>query len=290
MADGAGKVQGSIEIVNAEQAAAWDGQDGDDWTEHEEQYNASGRRHTSRLIDAAQIRPSDQILDVGCGCGESTRRAARIAVDGGALGVDLSSRMLARARERSQAEGVTNARFERGDAQVYLFDADAFDLSISRFGVMFFGDPVAAFQNVRRALRPGGRIAFLTWQPLARNEWMLEIQGALAAGRDLPRPPAGAPGPFGLSDLDAVQRIFAEAGFEDVNLQSVAEPITLGVDAEDAFAFVRSLGVTRGMLRDVDADTAARALEALRATIDAHHTGEGVRFGSAAWLITGRRS
>jgi SAM-dependent methyltransferase len=287
---GAANAERPVGVVNVEQAAAWDGQDGDDWTEHEEQYNASVRRHTSRLIEAAQIRPSDQILDIGCGCGESTRQAARSAVDGGALGVDLSSRMLARARERSEAEGVTNARFERGDAQVYPFDADAFDLAISRFGVMFFGDPVAAFQNVRRALRPGGRIAFLTWQPLTRNEWMLEMMGALAAGRDLPGPPAGAPGPFGLSDPDAVQLILAEAGFEDVELESVAEPITLGADADDAFAFVRSLGVTRGMLRDLDADTAARALEALRATIDAHATGEEVRFGSAAWLITGRRS
>ena len=279
-----------IRIANVEQAAAWDGDDGDDWTEHEERYNATTVPHTRRLIDAARIGAADRILDIGCGCGETSRLAARIARDGCVLGVDLSSRMLARARERSAAEGLTNTSFERADAQVYPFDAEAFDLAISRFGVMFFGDPVAAFQNVRRALRPGGRVAFLAWQPLARNEWMAELFGALAAGRDIPRPPAGAPGPFGLSDPDAVRRIFGEASFENVSLDDVSESLTVGADAEDAFGFVRSLGVTRGLLRDLDATTTERALNAVRATIAAHDTGQGIRFGSAAWLITARRA
>lgn len=279
-----------VQIANVEQAAAWDGDDGDDWTEYEEQYNRSSRRHTERLVDGARISPADQIVDIGCGCGESSRRAARIARDGGVLGVDLSSRMLARARERSEAEGLTNVRFERGDAQVYPFEEGAFDLAISRFGVMFFGDPVAAFQNIGRALKPGGRVAFVAWQPLARNEWMSELFGALAAGRDLPRPPTGAPGPFGLADPDTVRRVFGEAGFEDVNLEDVTEPVTVGADADDAFSFVRSLGITRGLLRDLDAETTARALDAVRATIAAHDTGNGIQFGSAAWLITARRS
>jgi SAM-dependent methyltransferase len=277
-------------IVNFEQASAWDGDDGDDWTDHEEQYNATSRPHTRRLFDAARITPSDRILDIGCGCGETTRMAARIAPEGQVLGVDLSSRMLERARERSRDEGLTNVSFERADVQVYPFEEGTLDLAISRFGVMFFGDPIAAFQNVRSALKPGGRVAFLAWQPLARNEWMSELFGALAAGRDLPRPPAGAPGPFGLADPDATRQIFSAAGFEGAQLDDVTEPVTVGANVDDAFSFVRSLGVTRGLLRDLDPETTARALDAVRATIAAHDTGAGIRLGSAAWLITAHRS
>lgn len=276
-------------IANVDQAAAWDGDDGDEWTDHEERYNATTRPHTARLFARAQIGPDAQVLDIGCGCGESTRRAAQTAVDGGALGVDLSSRMLARARERSTDEGLTNVRFERADAQVYPFEAEAFDIAISRFGVMFFGDPIAALRNIYRALKPGGTVAFLAWQPLAQNEWMAELFTALAAGRDLPRPPAGTPGPFGLADPDAVRRIFGEAGFQNVELEAVSEPVTAGSDADDAFTFVQSLGVARGMLRGMDSATRERAMGALRATIDAHATDRGVRFGSGAWLIAATR-
>ena len=132
-------------------------------------------------------------------------------------------------------------------------------------------------------------MAFLAWQPLARNEWMSELFGALAAGRDLPRPQTGAPGPFGLADPDADRRIFTAAGFEDVELIDVTEPVTVGADADDAFNFVRSLGMTRGLLHDLDPETTERALDAVRATIAAHDTGAGIRLGSAAWLITARR-
>jgi ubiquinone/menaquinone biosynthesis C-methylase UbiE len=119
-----------------------------------------------------------------------------------ALGVDLSSRMIAEARRRAEAEGVTNVRFEQADAQIYPFDPEAFDVAISRTSAMFFGDPVAAFTNTARALRPGGRLVLLTWQSLPRNEWLLEWTAALTAGRGLPTPPPGAPGPLSLSEPD----------------------------------------------------------------------------------------
>jgi SAM-dependent methyltransferase len=279
----------SATIANVEQAAAWDGDDGADWTDHEEQYNATIQPHTARLFARAQIASDARVLDIGCGCSETTRRAAQMAVAGDVLGVDLSNSMLARARERSAAVGLSNIRFERADAQVYPFEAETFDVAISRFGVMFFGDPVAAFRNVQRALQPRGTVAFLAWQSMAENEWMATIFAALAAGRDLPGPPPGAPGPFGLADPDAVRRIFGEAGFQNVTLEPVFEPVTVGTDADDAFRFVQSLGVTRGMLRGVDDSTRRRALEAVRAAIDAHATDRGVQFGSGAWLILATR-
>jgi ubiquinone/menaquinone biosynthesis C-methylase UbiE len=269
-------------IANVEQAAAWDGDDGNDWTEHEEHYNATIRPHTARLFARAQIAADGQVLDIGCGCGETTRRAAQIAMNGGGLGVDLSNQMLARARERSASAGLTNVSYERADARVHPFEAEAFDVAISRFGVMFFGDPVAAFRNVHRALKPGGTVAFLAWQSMAQNEWLATMFAALAAGRDLPGSPTSAPGPFGLADPDAVRRIFDEAGFQNVTLEAVSEPVTVGTAADDAFTFIQSLGVARGMLRDVDDATRNRAMYAVRAAIDAHATDRGVQFGSGA--------
>jgi SAM-dependent methyltransferase len=276
-------------IANVEQAVAWDGAEGDRWTEHEERYDASARPMGRRMLDAARITPSDRVLDVGCGCGGSTRDAARLAVRGTVLGVDLSRRMLERARERSRAEGLSNIRFERADAQIHPFHEGAFDVAISRFGVMFFADPVAAFGNIGRALRPGGRVAFLVWRELRQNEWVSAIRAALAAGRALPDPPPGAPGPFALADRDRTRQLLGDAGFGQVALDAIDEPFCLGRDADDAFGFVRSLGITQGMLADLDEAARARALAAVRTTLEAHDTGQGVLFGSAAWIVTATR-
>ncbi|MBI3969607.1 MAG: class I SAM-dependent methyltransferase [Chloroflexi bacterium] len=278
-----------VSIANVEQARGWDGDDGDHWTRHEEHYNASIRPHGLRLLDAAQISPEDRILDIGCGCGESTRAAARVAVSGSALGVDLSARMIERARERSRAEGLTNTTFEQGDAQVYAFEAQAFDLAISRTGAMFFADFRAAFANIGCALRSGGRLSILSWQELRKNEWLKALRGALAVGRALPEPPVGAPGPFGLSDPNATRRILTEAGFGQIQFEEVNEPIRLGANADDSYGFLSTSGMVRGLLNGLDETGKFRALEELRATLAAHDTGAGVRFDSCAWLITARK-
>jgi SAM-dependent methyltransferase len=277
--------------VNVEQARAWNGEEGDRWTEQEARYNTASRRHSDCLLRAARIAPGDQILDIGCGCGESTRDAARQARSrsGWALGVDLSARMLARARERSLAEGVLNARFELADVQIHPFAAQTFDLAISRFGAMFFEDPLAAFRNVGRALRPGGRLALIAWQELARNEWLLALRGALAAGRTLPEPTVGAPGPFGLADPAAVRQVLGAAGFVAIDFEEVNEPMEFGADPDDAFDFVRSMGVTKGLLESLDATARARAIDDVRAMLAAHHTDAGILLGARSWLITAHR-
>jgi SAM-dependent methyltransferase len=279
---------GVIRVGNVEMARAW-AEEGERWAEQAERYDATVRRHSRRLLDAAHISAGHRVLDIGCGCGESTRDAARIATSGLALGVDLSARMIIRARERAQAEGLTNVRFEQADAQVYPFESAVFDLAISRFGVMFFADPVAAFGNIGQGLRPGGRLALLAWQALQQNEWLLAIRQALAMGRTLPEPPAGAPGPFGLAEAGRVQRILAEAGFEEIDLAPVHEPMCFGRDADDAFGFARTMGPVKGLLDDLDEPVAVRALEQLRATLATHATREGVLLDSRAWLISARR-
>lgn len=241
-----------METANDEQAAAWNGHEGDLWTEHADRDDRASRRHWQRFLDRRLIGSGDVVLDVGCGTGKSTRDAARLAVHGSALGVDLSARMLERARERSRAEGLVNDRYVQGDAQVHAFDQAAFDIAISCFGAMFFSDPVAAFTNIGNAVRPGGRLALLAWRELARNEWVTELRAALAVGRQLPEPPPDAPTPFALADPDRVRRILSAAAFEDVDFQPVDEAIGFGSDAKDAFAFMQTLGIVESLTRDLD--------------------------------------
>jgi SAM-dependent methyltransferase len=276
-------------VVNVDQAADWDGAEGDQWLAQEERYDAFFGRQSRRLLDAAHIRADDRVLDIGCGCGQSTRGAARRAVSGTVLGVDLSARMLDRARTRSRAAGLTNVQFEQGDAQVFPFEPWSRDLAISQFGAMFFADPVAAFRNIGRAMRPGGRVAILAWQQPGKNEWLSALRDALAVGRTLPPPPVGIPGPFGLADPDAVRGLLIGAGFVDICFDAVNEPVYLGPDAGAALGFACALPVTQRLLAGLSSADHARALDRLRATLASHATGDGILLGSSAWLITAHR-
>ena len=278
-----------VDALNADMASAWNGEEGEYWAAHADRYDAASAHFDPALIDGARIAAADRVLDVGCGAGISTRAAARVATAGHATGIDLSGQLLAEARRRSEAAGSANTTFVQGDAQVHPFEPAAYDVVISRFGAMFFGDPVAGFSNLARALRPGGRLALLSWQELARNEWLLGIRRALAAGRPLPEPPGNAPGPFGLSAPDHVRRVLTAAGFEAVDLAEVPGTVRLGADADDAFGFVSELGLTRGLLGGLDDDARQAALGQLRDLLAAHTTPDGVRLGASAWLVTARR-
>jgi SAM-dependent methyltransferase len=276
------------EIVNVDQSNAWNGYEGEVWTADQDHYDAAVGAYHETLLRAARIQPGERVLDIGCGCGTTTLDAARAAPDGHALGVDLSRQMLELARERAAADHLTNVTFEQADAQVCPFDTAAFDVVISRFGVMFFSDPLAAFSNIAKALRPGGRLVAVAWQPLEHNEWLGAVREALAMGRTLPAPATGAPGPFGLADPDATQRLLTEAGFVDVALEPVSLPVVFGGDVDDAFEFAQRMPPVRGMLQDLDEPTTSAALERLRDTIVAHATPDSVAFGSAAWIVTAR--
>jgi len=277
------------EIVNADQAAAWDGPEGEHWAAHHARFDATIQPYHRHLMPAAAIAPGERILDIGCGNGLTSRDAARAAGPGGSvLGVDLSGPMLTRAEQLAKEEGLDNVRFEQADAQVHHFEAGAYDLAMSRFGVMFFLDPVAAFTNIASALRSGGRLALLVWQSIAANEWVSAMRDALAVGRDLPVPPPGAPGPFSLADTDYARRVLTEAGFTDVAFSGCAHPFYVGDDVDDAYTFVTGLQVILFLVKDLDDATRARALDNLRATLAAHKTADGVTFDSAAWIVTAR--
>jgi ubiquinone/menaquinone biosynthesis C-methylase UbiE len=155
-------------------------------------YDAELREHNVQLRGATDIGPADCVLDVGCGAGQSTRDAARTAVSGSVLGVDSSEQMLERARRRVAEEGLHNVAFELGDAQVHRFALAHFDVVISRFGTMFFADPVAAFTNIASASRPSARLVMMVWQSHDRNEWATAIRRSLTAGRATSAQPPSA--------------------------------------------------------------------------------------------------
>jgi SAM-dependent methyltransferase len=273
---------------NAEQVGAWDGNEGSFWADRARRFDEALANCHGPFLAAAALRADDRVLDVGCGTGQATRDAARTAVGGSALGVDLSTKMLALARNAAAQECLENVEFRHADAQIHPFETGAFDAVISRNGSMFFGDPIAAFRNIHRALRPDGRLTLLTWQGMADNEWLTEFRAALAMGRTLPSPPPEAPSPFSLSDPERVKTILGRAGFSDVSLRSLHEPMCFGPDTDDAFDFISGL---TGWMRDgLDAEGEKAALAALRSSVTGHTGDHGVTYESATWIIQARRA
>jgi SAM-dependent methyltransferase len=250
-------------------------------------FERSGIRLHRVLMDALPLTPGARLLDVGCGAGQVTREAARAASRGSALGVDQSTAMLDIARRKAREEGLTNVTFERADAQVYPFGTKAFDIVVSRFGVMFFDDKPAAFANLARALRPGGTLALLVWQAAERNEWFTSFVTALAAGRELPRPSGEGPHPFSMADPVALEALLRGAGFDSVAVRAVAEPMWWGTDTESAYQFV--IGLMGWILNGLDERTRDGACAELRRAIEQHAGSGGVEFDSAAWLVTASR-
>ena len=249
-------------------------------------YDAELRRHNEIFRTAVKVGTRDRVLDIGCGAGQSTRDAARVATEGSALGVDVSGEMLEIARRRSAEEGLRNVTYERGDAQLQVFPSAGFDLCISRFGVMFFASPAAAFANIGRAMRPGARLAWMVWQSQDRNEWATAIQRALAPGVAMS---GDAASPFSLGDPAITTEILRVAGFVSVDFAEVQEPVFYGRDVDAAYDALIGLQLVKDSLAraDVEADAALRRLRDL---LDAHLTADGVLFDSRAWIITALRA
>lgn len=226
---------------NEGQAEAWDGDEGAQWAANPEFFDGSIRRQHARLLDAAHIVSTDCVLDIGCGNGLTTRDAARAAASGGALGVDLSSQMIERARSLTESEGLTNAHFVQADAQVHPFEPEDYDVAISRFGSMFFGNQVAAFKNIRRALRSGGRLVLISWQGPQGNEWLTSFGRALTLGRGMPTPPPDAQGPFAHANPDYVTQLLHDAGYDEIAIDAVEEPLYFGTNADEAYPVMSEL-------------------------------------------------
>lgn len=274
------------QIANTDQAQAWNGYEGTHWAARHDRWNAINAGFNEPLLAAASIRPREDVLDVGCGAGATTRLAARAAEQGSAAGLDLSGPMLERARTVAAEEGITNISFTHGDAQVHDLPRAAFDVAMSRFGIMFFSDPAAAFANIASALRPGGRIAFLSAAEPEGNEW-LTVLTALEdilpiGGFGAP----GGPGMFSLADPDTATGLLRKAGLRNVHAEHIQAHGTWGRTAQEAADFLLDSGPGRHLLSSVDPATQARARRRLTEDLSAHETGGAVRLRSTGWLLT----
>lgn len=273
-------------VVNTEQAAAWNGYEGRHWADHQDRYDALNDGANTPLLDTAALTPTDRVLDIGCGNGRTTRLAAARAAY--ALGIDLSAPMLERARTSAAAESIDNVDFVQADAQVNAFDKAAFDIAISRFGIMFFADPIEGFRNIGRALRPGGRLAFVCPQPFDRMD-QSTIFAAIAEHVRLPDlSQSTGPSPLAFADPDTTHRVLAAAGFDDVAVEGIEAPQYWGKDTDDAADFLFGFGPLRHWLHEanVDPGTEERARQAAADAFRTYQTEGGVQLMGRYWLVT----
>jgi SAM-dependent methyltransferase len=274
-------------IANTQQAEAWNGHEGVHWAENADRYDAMAAGINDPLFAAAGIGERDRVLDIGCGAGWPTRLAARRASRGDVTGIDISAPMLARARAAATEEGLTNVTFVQGDAQVHPFAPASYDLAISRGGVMFFGDHVVAFTNIRQALRPGGRLVFAGPQPGGSSG---DHARAFAALGPLMRGPSPAARGMGsLTEPARIEEILTAAGFTDVSIAPVEVPVVWGRDADDAIDFYFATGPVRHNLAEVVPATVERVRDEVRSALREYETPEGVRLRGGIWLVTAGR-
>jgi SAM-dependent methyltransferase len=257
------------------------------WAALQDQLDAQVAPHGLAALEAAAAQAGERALDIGCGTGTTTVQLATSVAPGGSVeGLDISPSMVAAAQQRAESAGVGNASFTVADAQAHPFEAGAYDLVFSRFGVMFFSDPVAAFTNMRSALRPGGRLVFSCWQGPAENEWVSRPLEATRRHIDLPlgNDPT-APGPLSLSDPERVRGILADAGYSEVELQDVRLPVRLGETVEAAVDFMYALNPATAGLDDRDAQLARDIRQSLGEVFADYLGPDGVETPSATWLV-----
>jgi SAM-dependent methyltransferase len=247
---------------------------------------------TQALIDRATPQPGERIIDVGCGCGgTSMALAERVAPSGFVLGVDISGPMLSRARELAPKGAPVD--FVLADATVYPFDPENFDLLASRFGVMFFADPAVSFANLRRALRPSGRMAFACWREPRENPWMMAPLQAIY--QHVPKlPPQGPedPGPFAFASEERVHRILGDAGFKQIEMEPVALSfdIAIGRGLDAAVQAAMQIGPGSRALDGHPPETRAAAAKSVKEMLTPYVRGEAVPLAGSIWIVTARAS
>ena len=282
--------EAAIHAGNTAQAEYWNGVAGQRWRDRQDQQDEVLKPVSDRLIATADPKPGEKVIDVGCGCGATTIDfAMRVAPGGEVLGLDISELMLARARERVPP-GLP-ARFVLADATVHQTAPNWADLIVSRFGVMFFADPALSFANLRRGLRPGGRLAFACWREARQNPWMIApLREAAKHAPPLPDMGPEDPGPFAFADEARVRRILSEAGFVDIVVapQDLDLDIAIGRGLDAAVEGALAIGPTSRMLDGQSEAVRAAAAADIRAALAARMVGDSVPLGAAIWIVTGR--
>jgi SAM-dependent methyltransferase len=277
---------------NTDQIAYWNGPNGQRWTDRQAEQDILLAPVSKALIDRAAAKPGDRILDVGCGCGStSIALAERVAPSGFVLGIDISGPMLARARELAPKGAPVD--FVLADATVYPFDPGSFDLLVSRFGVMFFAEPAASFANLRRALRPSGRVAFACWREPRENPWMMAPLQAIY--QHVPKlPPQGPedPGPFAFASEERVHRILGEAGYKGIEMEPVALSfdIAIGRGLDAAVQAALQIGPGSRALDGHSPETRAAAAKSVKEMLAPYVRGQSVPLAGSIWIVTARAS
>lgn len=270
--------------ANEGQAAFWGGPGSTLWVAGADLYDAQLEPFVAPVLDGATLRTGAQVLDVGCGTGALSRAAAGIVGPACVLACDISETMITEAARRG------GARVEHvvADAQIHPFEAESRDAVVSRFGVMFFADPGAAFTNLARATRLGGNLSIACWQDPSDNEWMRAPGEAVAPILGpLPPPDPEAPGPFSMADRGRIERILHDGGWSDIEIEPFTPDLYIGGPGplEDAVSFMMGRTAVATLLAERSPAEVEQVRTILRTTFSPHHDGAGVRFNSAAWLV-----
>jgi ubiquinone/menaquinone biosynthesis C-methylase UbiE len=283
---------GAASNANAEAIEAWDGPLYDRFVRFRYVITTGLGAHGEEALRRFTPQPGQRVLDVGCGFGDTTQRIAElVGPDGEAVGVDVAANFIASARRETAELGVPNARFEVADVQLDDLGGP-YDMAFSRFGTMFFANPVAALRNVRGALEPGARLVMVVWRRREDNDWMYRaqqiVEGIVQRPEEYDEPTCG-PGPFSMAGADTTSDMLLSAGFTDVALSRCDLPILVGRDVEEAIDLVMSLGPAGEILR-LQGDRAAhlhgQVHDALTAGLGEFATSDGVRARASTWIVS----
>jgi SAM-dependent methyltransferase len=273
---------------NEAEITYWNSAGGHRWVERQQSQDIVLGPILQATLEQAQLRQGERVIDIGCGIGASTiALAERVASSGQVLGVDVSAPMLARAAERLPPGAPV--KFVRADATTYRFEAGAFDLLFSRFGVMFFAEPARAFANLRTALKPSGRLAFACWRKFNENPWLqVPLRATLEHVPPLPRPGPEDPGPSSFASEQRMHRILADAGFQSVTLEPRGFDLDIagGGGIEEALEAAMALGPTNRALQDQGPETRAAVAASIRRALQPYQRGKQVALAGAIWLVT----
>lgn len=271
-------------LINDEQATLWNGGAGRSWVEAQAALDRMFQPLEDRLVAAVGAAAATRVLDIGCGTGSTTLAVARrLGAKGHCVGIDISEPMITAARHRAEQDG-TPARFIRDDAQIHDFGSTRFDMMISRFGVMFFADPVAAFKNLRRAAQDNTSLQLIAWRSPAENSFMTTAERAAAPLLpDLPARRPDSPGQFGFADRHRVQRILDQSGWTRIEITPIDVSCTL--PETDLIQYFTRLGPLGRILDTTDTQTRTQLVQTVRAAFDPFVRGPDVNFTAACWMI-----
>ncbi|MBN8465296.1 class I SAM-dependent methyltransferase [Corallococcus exiguus] len=272
-----------------EQTKLWNGTAGHAWADNQEVLDGMFKPLENLLAEAVVASSARQVLDVGCGTGSTTLAVARrLGTKGHCTGIDISEPMLAAARARAEHEG-TPARFIRANAQLHAFEPASFDMIISRFGVMFFEDPVRAFANLRHAARNDAALLAIAWRSPSENPFMTTAERAAAPlVSNLPARRPDAPGQFAFADSNRVHRILEESGWAGIDIRPIN--VTCTLPEKELVNYLTRFGLLSRVLHEVDERTRAQVIEAVRAAFEPFVHGAEVRYTAACWKVEARAS